>query len=87
MKKEFYDRLKAVIAECEAHPYKTTMPIEMENGWKGRISKENLGAWSYEDYDELWNHKDKTVDEICEASRLDCWVICEKGGHMYLVFN
>ncbi|MBR2016443.1 MAG: hypothetical protein IKA00_03955 [Prevotella sp.] len=42
MKKEFYDRLKAVIAECEAHPYKTTMPIDMENGWQGRISKETL---------------------------------------------
>lgn len=87
MKQEFYDRLKEVIKECEEHPYKNTHPIDMEGGWQGRISKESLGAWTDEDYDILWNHKDNRVDEICAASTLDCWVICEKGGYMYLVFN
>ena len=86
MTQEFYDKLGQLIKECEAHPYKTTRPINLGNGYEGRISKENLGTWTDDDYKTLFNHLDEKVDRICEKSNLDCFVYCEKGGYMYLVF-
>ena len=87
MKPEFYDKLKEIISECEAHPYQSTTPLNFGNGWEGRVSKKSLGTWSDEDYDTLWNHKDKKVDDICNASTLDCFVICDRGGYIYLAFR
>ena len=84
MTEEFYNRLKDVIAECEEHPYKNTEKC-MLPGWEGRISKNNLGTWTDEDYDTLKNHKDKLTLEICKASKLDCGVFCDGGGYMYLL--
>lgn len=86
MKKDFYEKLAKVIAECEAHPYKFSRPFNFGDGWEGRISKENLGVWSDEDYDTLFNHSDERVEEMCEKSSLDCFVICGEGGYMYLCF-
>lgn len=86
MKQEFYDRLKEVIRECEAHPYKSSQPINLGGGYEGRISKENLGEWSKEDYKTMYNHMDEQTERICEKSTLDCFVYCERGGFMYLVF-
>lgn len=86
MEQEFYDKLTNLIKECEAHPYKTTKPIDLGNGYEGRISKENLGTWTKEEYKTLYNHLDDKVERICEKSILDCFVYCDKGGYMYLVF-
>ncbi len=87
MKQEFYDKLQQVITECEQHPYKTTEPMDFGNGWEGRVSKQNIGTWTDEEYDILLNHRDKKVNAMCENSRLDCFVYCDRGGYIYLAFN
>lgn len=87
MKEEFYNKLAEVIKECEAHPYKSTDPIDLGNGWEGRVSKQNLGTWTDEDYDTMFNHQDKRTEDMCNKSSLDCFVYCDRGGYMYLVFE
>ena len=84
MNKEFYDRLKEVIAECEEHPYKNTEKF-LVPGWEARVSKKNLGEWSEEEFDIIRNHADQQTNEICKASKLDCEVFCDGGGYMYLL--
>ena len=83
MKQEFYKRLSEVIAECETHPYQNTERFLLP-GWEGRISKSNLGEWSDEDYDVLFHRRDKKTLDICNASKLDCFVYCDGGGYIYL---
>lgn len=87
MKEEFYDKLAEVIKECEAHPYKSTDPLDFGNGWEGRVSKQDLGTWTDEDYDTMLNHQDKRTEDMCNKSSLDCFVYCDRGGYMYLVFE
>ena len=87
MKEEFYHKLTEVIKECEAHPYKSTDPIDLGNGREGRVSKQNLGTWTDEDYDTMFNHQDKRTEDMCNKSSLDCFVYCDRGGYMYLVFE
>ena len=87
MKQDYYSKLAEVIKECEAHPYKSTEPINLGNGWEGRISKQNLGTWTDEEYGIMFNHQDKRTEEMCAKSSLDCFVYCERGGYMYLVFE
>ena len=84
MRPEFYDRLKEVIRECEEHPYKNTDKY-LVPGWEARMSKKNLGEWTDEEYDIIKNHADKQTNEICKASKLDCYVFCDGGGYMYLL--
>lgn len=87
MTQEFYDRLEKLVKECEAHPYKSSEPMDFCNGWEGRVSKKHLGTWSEEDYDILYNFKDERVNKICDDSRLECFVFCNKDGYMYLCFE
>lgn len=87
MTQEYYSKLAEVIKECEAHPYKSTEPINLGNCWEGRISKQNLGTWNDEEYDIMFNHQDKRTEDMCTKSSLDCFVYCEQGGYMYLVFK
>jgi hypothetical protein len=87
MKEEFYNKLAEVIKECEAHPYKSTKSIDLDNGREGRVSKQNLGTWTDEDYDTMFNHQDKRTEDMCNKSSLDCFVYCDRGGYMYLVFE
>ena len=86
MKQEFYDRLKAVIKECEAHPYGSTIEQDFGDGWIGRVSRENLGMWSAEEFDIMFNHRDKATESICKESKLCCFVYCDDNGFMYLAF-
>lgn len=87
MKEEFYNKLAEVIKECEAHPYKSTDPLDFGNGWEGRVSKQDLGTWTDEEYGIMFNHQDKRTEDMCNKSSLDCFVYCDRGGYMYLVFE
>lgn len=87
MKREFYSRLEKVIRECEANPMGSTMPLDGGDGWEYRVSKANLGTWSERDYDILLNGNDNKTLEICDDSTLNCFVYCDRGGYMYLVFE
>ena len=87
MSNDFYEKLKAIIKECEEHPYNTTQPVNFGDGWEYRVSKKDLGTWSDEEYDILFHHLDKEVDNICQESSLDCFVYCERGGRIYLAFK
>lgn len=87
MKEEFYNKLAEVIKECEAHPYKSTNSIDLGNGREGRVSKQDLGTWTDKDYDTMFNHQDKRTEDMCNKSSLDCFVYCDRGGYMYLVFE
>lgn len=87
MTQDFYDKLQKVINECEQHPFEASQPCSFESGWEGRISNTVLGKWTAEDYDIQLHHKDVMVNELCERSRLKCFVLCHKDGNMYLAYN
>lgn len=87
MTQDFYDKLQKVINECEQHPFEASQPCSFESGWEGRISNTVLGKWTVEDYDILLHHKDVKVNELCEMSRLKCFVLCDKSGFMYLAYK
>lgn len=86
MDNRFYKRLQKVINECEQHPYKATIPLDL-GGVVVRVSKNDLGTWTDEDYNTHLNKTDERTNEICARSRLACFVYCDRGGYMYLVFT
>ena len=85
MDSNFYKRLKTVIKECEQHPYKASIPLDFGGFWV-RVSKRNLGVWTEADYSIHLNQLDGRTNEICEQSSLPCFVYCDRGGYMYLIF-
>lgn len=86
MSEEFYKLLESVIKECEQHPFATTSPFGGADGWVYRVSKKNLGAWENEQKEAIDFGADVRINELCNASHLDCQVYCDNGGYMYLVF-
>lgn len=35
----------------------------------------------------MFNRQDKRTEDMCNKSSLDCFVYCDRGGYMYLVFE
>ena len=87
MSEEFYELLANVIKECEQHPYSTSRAYNCGEGWELRVSKKNLGTWENEQKEAIDREIDAKINELCDASQLDCWVHCDCGGYMYLVYK
>lgn len=81
MSDNFYKRLQSVINECEKHPYKATIPLDL-GGVVVRVSKQHLGEWTDADYSIHLSQTDERTNEICDHSRLACFVYCDKVGYI-----
>lgn len=86
MKQEFYTRLREVIRECEEHYYRNSEPLDM-GGLEVRVSKKNLGTWTDAEYNIMFNQLDAETERLCNESKLNCRVYCDRGGFMYLIFG
>ena len=85
MESNFNERLQTVINECEQHPYKATIPLDF-SGMIVRVSKQILEERTDANLSIHLSQADKRTNEICANSRLACFVYCDRGGYMYLIF-